>query len=38
MSPLLIEVERQIRYFIDFCPSLDPSLQLNVGLSSFNYR
>ena len=29
---LIVEcpVERQIRYFVDFCPSLEPSLQLNV--------
>ena len=29
---LIVEcpVERQIRYFVDFCPSLDPSLQLNA--------
>lgn len=32
-SPSLLSslpVERQIRYFIDFCPSLDPSLHFNV--------
>lgn len=28
----LTPVERQIRYFIDFCPSLDPSLHFNVVL------
>ena len=28
---LFLLVERQIRYFIDFCPSLDPSLQVNVS-------
>lgn len=33
---LIVEcpVERQIRYFVDFCPSLDPSLQLNARLQS----
>ena len=33
---LIVEcpVERQIRYFVDFCPSLDPSLQLNVAVDA----